>query len=821
MGHNLSSSRAILIGNGTFADKDKIPPLPAAACVAAMSELLTSELCGWPQDRIEPILDAAAPSALALRILQAVRDVDGVLLVFYVGHGIRTREGQLALALRDTVTDPEALPHTAMLYENLAGLLRACRAATKLVILDCCHAELGNKANYQFQSADLAESYPVDGLYFIGASRTHQKAKFSPARGLTYFTEAFIDTVRNGIRGQPSELRLDQIFLELRAQLVAGGLPEPVDSGIRGARQYPFALNAALRVPPAADPDDPARRTRLRILSHAERAASEINSLWGHGKLDQAEALLAIAAAAATDDLDHARRLTSKAMRLVVGADAESRGMGSIAKAMAAVNGERAERIASAIADPNSQDHAMAEVAQAIAAADPDRAERLANAITNAEWKASALAEVAEVLTASAPDRAERIAITISDRYKQASALVKVAEALAASDPGRAEKLATAASGQVGGWAVEKVVQALAGVDVDAAERVARSISDQDDRDRTLKHVAEAAAYDLERAERILATISDSERRGWAGYLVAMRRAKDDPDVAEAIARGITHAYHRCSALWSLSHYLAENDPNRAARVLGDAAQVCRSITNRADHDRQVGHVAASLAATDPENALRLARSAFDPDARTDAISGVVVSVAGADSDKARRIAATISEPYKRADTLVKAAGVAAAHDDASGARSLLGEAEPLARTVNDLRARAILLADLGIQLAAVDPDHARRVIDEAEIVARTIPDASGLFSTKPRNDALKQIVLQIVVRNQSPESSRVLRDHAERIARSIPGRSEQADALTAFARAVFSDNPERAERAALAVTFPELRVKTLIKVAAMFVPNP
>src|SRR5262245_14543404 len=106
MVRDFSASRAILIGNGSFTERDRIPQLPAAPCVTAISELLTGELCGWPADRVETILDAAAPSVLALRILRAIREVDGVLLVFYVGHGIRTREGQLALALRDTVTDP-------------------------------------------------------------------------------------------------------------------------------------------------------------------------------------------------------------------------------------------------------------------------------------------------------------------------------------------------------------------------------------------------------------------------------------------------------------------------------------------------------------------------------------------------------------------------------------------------------------------------------------------------------------------------------------------------------------------------------------------
>lgn len=241
---DLSRSRAILIGNATF-DHPKIPSLPQArACIDAVGELLAGDLCGWPPGRVASLPDISDPPQLAVQVRDLVRDADDVLLVYYVGHGIRTSEGQLALALKETDPDPEVLAHTGMLYEGLAKILRGCRARTKLVILDCCHAELGHKANYIFQSADLAEAYPVDGLYFIGASARDKKAR-APADGeLTYFTQAFLDVIRTGIPIPNPTLRLDQIFLELRRRLADANLPIPVEAGTRGAHQFPFALNA-------------------------------------------------------------------------------------------------------------------------------------------------------------------------------------------------------------------------------------------------------------------------------------------------------------------------------------------------------------------------------------------------------------------------------------------------------------------------------------------------------------------------------------------------------------------------------------------------
>jgi len=290
MAHDLSRARAILIGNGSFRHP-QISAVPAEDCVAAVSELLTGPLCGWPAERITVLDDLATPDQLARKVIAAIRDAQDVLLVYYVGHGFRTRTGQLALALRETDLDPEALPHTTMLYANLADILRGCQAATKLVILDCCHAELGGKAWGLFQGADLADAYPVDGLYFIGASKRDEGAKYPEGGKLTYFTRALIEVVQGGIRGQPEELRLDQIFLEVRARLVKARLPEPVEAGIRGARQYPFARNAAWpgnkpadqadgatastdSTPVGDDPDPAGPRSARAPADHARLSAS-------------------------------------------------------------------------------------------------------------------------------------------------------------------------------------------------------------------------------------------------------------------------------------------------------------------------------------------------------------------------------------------------------------------------------------------------------------------------------------------------------------------------------------------------------------------
>ncbi|MGW1617969.1 caspase, EACC1-associated type [Streptomyces sp. NPDC002172] len=252
MDRDLTWARAILIGNGVYEDSG-IPNLPAAECVNAMAKLLTSKRCGWPTECVTSLVDVASPDDLARKVLDAVRNTREVLLVYYVGHGVRTHEGQLALTLGKTDSDWDALPHTAMLYENLAKILRRHQPPTTLIILDCCHAELANRSNGTFQALDFVgvdETDPDedadadDGLYVIGASGSTKKARTTET--LTCFTDAFLRVVRNGVRtvAKP-DLSMEQVFFAVRAQLRRAGLPEPVDSGTRGARRFLFCLNAA------------------------------------------------------------------------------------------------------------------------------------------------------------------------------------------------------------------------------------------------------------------------------------------------------------------------------------------------------------------------------------------------------------------------------------------------------------------------------------------------------------------------------------------------------------------------------------------------
>jgi hypothetical protein len=560
---DLLRSRAILIGNGVYRPDSGITDIPiASACVSAMGELLTSELCGWPNDQIMPLVDVQTPQELVRSLRKAVSDVEDTLLVYYVGHGIRTVKGKLALTVGDSDADPQLVQFSGILYESIAEILR-CGATTKLVILDCCKAELGNTANDVFQSVDIAEEYLVEGLYFIGASKRHESAKFALDGHLTYFTENFIEVVKSGIPGPSPELRMDQIFLELRRRLVSGGLPEPVESGSRGAHEYVFARNAAYR--PAGD-DALGDRISLRpdsrpVMGSDERVAKSMTN-----KDKRIRALVELAKALVDSDPQEAKRLFADA-ECAARSNGWTRGSG------------------------------LSYVAKAVADSDPREAERIANSFIEipyvgqnwkasfrigTNWKASTLAYIAQKLFDSDSRGAERIAKSITDSYLRTSVLVDLARTVTVSDPQRGKLLFAEAEQAARSckWprpprekarALADVSKAMARRYPKQAVRIAKSIRETDEKCRSVKVEAMVTI--------VYALANDNPRQA--------RRISEQ---AERIAKGITCEYYdkanqancdvaKARALAKIAQAVAGIDLQRAERLFADATTSALSIT--------------------------------------------------------------------------------------------------------------------------------------------------------------------------------------------------------------------------------------------------
>ena len=245
-----------------------------------------------------------------------------------------------------------------------------------------------------------------------------------------------------------------------------------------------------------------------------------------------------------------------------------------------------AERIANST-DKSGKAGALSSVAKALAATDPDRAERIANSITNLDDQTAALSSVAKALAATDPDRAERIANSIPDksgrqqcwaasRRRWRPPIPTAPSASPTPSPiGPPERQQRWATPPPGGWRTSPPASSL-------------QVLLQSPKAAALSSVAEAlAATDPDRAARLFAA-------------------------AESIANSITNKYDKVAALSSVAKAVAATDPDCAARLFAAAESIANSITSKYDKARELGRVAEALAATDPDRAERITNSIPD-----------------------------------------------------------------------------------------------------------------------------------------------------------------------------------------------------------------
>ncbi|HEV8562600.1 MAG TPA: hypothetical protein VGR06_40300, partial [Actinophytocola sp.] len=83
-----------------------------------MFELLTSDLCGWPADRISRLPNEKEPGKLPLQLIDLFGDAEEVALFYYVGHGQSDHNGRLCLGLVDSRPEAKFRGPTSLEFEH-------------------------------------------------------------------------------------------------------------------------------------------------------------------------------------------------------------------------------------------------------------------------------------------------------------------------------------------------------------------------------------------------------------------------------------------------------------------------------------------------------------------------------------------------------------------------------------------------------------------------------------------------------------------------------------------------------------------------------
>jgi hypothetical protein len=568
-----AGSRAVLVGVSAY-EYAEFPPIRAARnSVEAMRSLLADQaLCGWPPEWITVIANPISAASLATQVADLAEGTTGVLLLYYVGHGVLSASGELCLTV--TSTRPDRPKISGLPWETLAEVLRSCPAAVRLAILDCCFAGQAAEALAGDRDQALADVAHVEGVYTLTATTRNRAAHAPPPdrqdTACTSFTGELRDLVRFGIPGKGSRLTFGDIYPVLRQRLSAKGLPAPSQRGTAAVGQFPFSANADASAGPVPRPaaaaaglgtapqEDPApvQQDRSRYAGLVSSALRAAHAVTDEGA--QAQALATIAGAVAATDPSRAARLTADAERLAQSMPdpaAKGTALAAVVQRLAAADADHAERVARSITDKGAKASALAAVAGAAAAADAGRAARLTGeaehlieSIPEPAGRAAALAAVARNLAATNPDRAEHLAQTIPGASLRAPALAAIAEAVTAADPDRAARI---------GADAERLAQAIpsASLRAPALAAVARAIAVTNPR---------RAAQLIIDAERLAQSIPDPARKAAALAAAADGLAVTDPDRAEHLAQTITDPGCRALALAAVAAALAAAESSPA-----------------------------------------------------------------------------------------------------------------------------------------------------------------------------------------------------------------------------------------------------------------
>ncbi|BCB86583.1 caspase, EACC1-associated type [Phytohabitans suffuscus] len=247
--NDYSDSRAILVAVSEYED-DSFLDVPAAknSLDRLNSILVDQSLCGWPEERIEILLNPADPSRLAQRLRRVAEETTGTLLVYFVGHGVLTETGELCLVLRNTeASDPDL---TGLEFNRMRQALINSPAQTKIAILDCCYSgRIVHGLSGGATESALADASEITGTCTLTAADQTAHVPEMQRKGVcTSFTDSLVDVIQDGLPNGLPTLTLGVIYREVKKRLRALDLPTPNQRGTDTVHLYPFSWNVSYGV---------------------------------------------------------------------------------------------------------------------------------------------------------------------------------------------------------------------------------------------------------------------------------------------------------------------------------------------------------------------------------------------------------------------------------------------------------------------------------------------------------------------------------------------------------------------------------------------
>lgn len=232
-----SGWRAVLVGVSQYDDVE-FPDIPAALNnVAALAQLLTAPDGGGLAESHCSVLTNPDSPRVGSTVGSAAREADDVLLVYYTGHGIVDRRGQLYLALPGS--SKEHPKWSSVPFSTLRDDLMASRARTRVLILDCCFSGRAFEA-MSAPSTLVQGQIDVQGTYTIASSSRTEPSVAPDGHRHTAFTAALLSAATD------PAITLDELYRKVDQILLRNGHPRPQRRSVNVAGELRLFTTSSL-----------------------------------------------------------------------------------------------------------------------------------------------------------------------------------------------------------------------------------------------------------------------------------------------------------------------------------------------------------------------------------------------------------------------------------------------------------------------------------------------------------------------------------------------------------------------------------------------
>ncbi|MFI5540656.1 caspase family protein [Nocardia sp. NPDC051900] len=200
--------RIVILATATHAGA-ALPPLATVPTTFEDLRQAFVDRCGAVAENVVGVLNPPDARSMASVIADEAARARSVLVVYFIGHGLRGPGGELYLAAVDTdELIPGLAAHQALSFAALAQAVQRCRAPAVVVILDCCFSGI---ASLDADTASIQEfASGAHGRYLIGSAEHLSSAPAGQRH--TAFTGALLQLLEHGDPREPTMLTLDSVF---------------------------------------------------------------------------------------------------------------------------------------------------------------------------------------------------------------------------------------------------------------------------------------------------------------------------------------------------------------------------------------------------------------------------------------------------------------------------------------------------------------------------------------------------------------------------------------------------------------------------------